>query len=409
MRMADRVAGELTRLAGVDPEGVWQGPGRVNLIGEHTDYNAGLALPFALDRRTTVALRRRTDRTWRCWSLGEDTGGQDTGGLDTGGQDTGGPETGGPGHRAEPEATTAELDDLGADRPSGWARYVLGVAWAFQELGAPVPGADLVVGSTVPIGSGLSSSAALTAAVAVAIDELTGSGLGPSGLVEVCHRAESGFVGAPTGTLDQRAVLLAEAGHALLLDFAAGSSEAVSLAGVGPLVVVDTGVRHDHATGEYGARRRDCEQAAARLGLASLREATLEQVEARLSGRLLARARHVVTEDDRVVTTVARLRAGLGIGDLLTDSHRSLRDDFEVSCPELDAVVDAALRAGADGARMTGGGFGGSAIVAGLAVEDAKAAATAALAPLGQAPAAVFEAVPSGPAGRVPGGWTAER
>ncbi len=401
MRMADRVAGELTRLAGVDPEGVWQGPGRVNLIGEHTDYNAGLALPFALDRRTTVALRRRTDRTWRCWSLGEDTGGQDTGGLDTGGQDTGGPETGGPGHRAEPEATTAELDDLGADRPSGWARYVLGVAWAFQELGAPVPGADLVVGSTVPIGSGLSSSAALTAAVAVAIDELTGSGLGPGRLVEVCHRAESGFVGAPTGTLDQRAVLLSRAGHALLIDFATGGTETVPLRGTGPLVVVDTGVRHDHATGEYGARRADCEAAAATLGLPDLRSADLASIDAHLSGRLAARARHVVTENARVVATVDRLRAGEGIGDLLDASHRSLRDDFEVSCPELDAVVDAARRAGAEGARMTGGGFGGSAIVLGLSVEVARVAATEALAPLGRVPAAVFAAVPSGPAGRV--------
>jgi len=370
-------ADELRRLAGVSAEGVWQGPGRVNLIGEHTDYNAGLALPFALDRRTVVALARRTDRRWRCWSLQQAADGTD------------------------PEPVVADLDDLGPDRPSGWARYVLGVAWALAAAGVEVPGVDLLVDSAVPLGSGLSSSAALTAAVAVALDELCGAGLGAQALVGICHDAESRFVGAPTGTLDQRAVLLSRAGHALLIDFATGGTETVPLQGVGPLVVIDTGVRHDHATGEYGARRADCEAAAAALGLPDLRGADIESVEEHLSGRLAARARHVVTENARVAAAVERLRAGKGIGDLLDASHRSLRDDFEVSCPELDAVVDATRLAGAEGARMTGGGFGGSVIALGLPVEVARVAASRALAALGQVPAAVFEAVPSGPAGRV--------
>ncbi len=367
----------LAALGGGTADGVWQGPGRVNLIGEHTDYNAGLALPFALDRRTTVAVRRRADRLWRCWSRQQAPGG---------------------GH---PEPVTAELDRLGADHPTGWARYVLGVAWALGRLGVDVPGADVLVDSTVPPGSGLSSSAALTTAMAVALDDLTASDLGAGRLVAVCHEAEAGFVGAPTGTLDQRAALLAVAGHALLVDFATEQTEAIPLGGIGPLVVADTGVRHDHSTGEYGARRRDCESAADALGLPDLRAADLASIDAALTGRRAARARHVVTENQRVARTVERLRAGQDIGDLLLESHCSLRDDFEVSCPELDAVVDASVRAGASGARMTGGGFGGSVIVSGLPEDEVRAAATEALAALDRVPGPVFEAVASGPAGRV--------
>lgn len=376
-RSAEALAGELCSLAGGAADGVWQGPGRVNLIGEHTDYNAGLALPFALDRRTTIAVRRRPDRRWRCWSHQQSSCGW------------------------PPAPAVAELDQLEAAATPGWARYVFGVAWAAARAGVEVPGADVLVDSTVPVGSGLSSSAALTAAVAVAVDDLAGGHLGAQQLVSVCHDAEAGFVGAPVGTLDQRAALLARPGHALFIDFASDTTETVPLAGVGPLVVVDTGVRHDHTTGHYGARRRDCEAAAAALGLHDLRAADLALVETRLSGRLAARARHVVTENERVGDAVARLRTGRGIGDLLSASHRSLRDDFEVSCPELDVVVEAVVRSGASGARMTGGGFGGCVIVAGLREAEVRVAASAALAKLGQAPAAVFEAVPSGPAARV--------
>ncbi len=371
------LADGLLRLTGTPAAGVWAGPGRVNLIGEHTDYNRGLALPFALDRRTSVAVGLRADRRWRCWSR-QQTPGE------------------GPDRPVE-----ADLDFLGPDRPTGWARYVLGVAWAFARAGVQVPGADILVDSTVPPGSGLSSSAALTAAVAVAVDDLTGAGLGRAGLVAICHDAEARFVGAPTGTLDQRAVLLAEAGHALLIDFATDEITPVALERSGPLVIVDTGVRHDHATGGYGDRRRECQAAAAALGLVDLREADPEMIRSCPDKTLAARARHVVSENRRVEETVDRLRTGAGIGDLLYASHCSLRDDFEVSCPELDAVVEAVLAAGAPGARMTGGGFGGSALVVGLPEGAVRAAASAALAPLGRIPAAVFEAVASGPAGRL--------
>ncbi len=371
------LADDLFRLTGAPAAGVWAGPGRVNLIGEHTDYNRGLALPFALDRRTSAAVALRADRRWRCWSRQQV-----------------------PGDRPS-EPVEADLDSLGPDRPPGWARYVLGVAWAFARAGVEIPGADILVDSTVPLGSGLSSSAALTAAVAVALDDLVGAGLGPARLIGICHDAESRFVGAPTGTLDQRAALLAEAGHGLLIDFATDETTPVPLDGIGPLVIVDTGVRHDHMTGGYGDRRHECEAAAAALGLADLRGADADMIRSRLTGPLAARARHVVSENLRVEETVARLRTGIGVGDLLYASHCSLRDDFEVSCPELDAVVESVLAAGAPGARMTGGGFGGSALVVGLPEGVVRAAASAALAPLGRTPAAVFEAVASGPAGRV--------
>ena len=371
------LADRLRLLSGSPAAGVWAGPGRVNLIGEHTDYNRGLALPFALDRRTCVAVAPRRNRRWRCWSRQQENG-----------DDLSPPEE-------------SDLDDLGPGRPAGWARYVMGVAWALSRLGVDVPGADLLVDSSVPLGSGLSSSAALTAAVAVALDDLAGAGLSRRELVGVCHDAEAGFVGAPTGTLDQRAVLLGEVGHALLIDFATEHTELVSLEGTGPFVIVDTGVRHDHATGGYGDRRRECEAAAAALGLPDLRSADLGMIRSALSGTLAARARHVVSENLRVQQTVARLRAGAGVGELLYGSHCSLRDDFDVSCPELDAVVDAALDAGAAGARMTGGGFGGSALVVGLPEPAVRAAACAALGHLGRAPAEVFEARPSGPAGRL--------
>jgi galactokinase len=348
----------------------------VNLIGEHTDYNGGLALPFALDRRTSVAVGPRDDRIWRCWS------------------------TRAPATANGQAPQVCDLRELDGDHPSGWSRYVVGVAWAFLRRGVDVPGADIFIDSDVPVGSGLSSSAALTTAVAVALRDLTGAELSPEMLVELCHEAEADFVGAPTGTLDQRAALLSRPGHGLLIDFSTDETTPIPLDNAGPFVVVDTGVRHDHATGGYGERRRECEEAAAQLGLAYLSQASLDTVEDRLDGRLRSRARHVVTENARVVEAARRLARGEGIGDLLLASHASLRDDFEVSCPELDIVVDAVVESGAAGARMIGGGFGGSVIVAGLEPDLVHQAAVRGLARLGRTPATVFEAIPSAPAGR---------
>jgi galactokinase len=363
-------------LAGGVPEGTWQSPGRINLIGEHTDYNGGLALPFALDRKIAVAARRRPERRWRCWSSRQ-------------------------GGRGAVTPVEVELDRLGPEHPRGWARYVAGVAWALEGMGVELPGLDVVIDSRLPVGSGLSSSAALAAAVAVAANDLADAQLSALELVGICHAAESVFVGSPTGTLDQRAVLLGAAGAGSLIDFTSGSCEPVPLGATLPLIVVDTGVRHDHSSGDYAKRRQECEQAARLLGVAALRQASLAEVESRLSGTLAARARHVLGEDARVLEAARRLRAGRAIGDLLDASHDSLRDDFAVSCPELDSVVDACREAGAAGARLTGGGFGGAVIVAGLGLGEARAAAEVALAPFGRDPASVWEATPAAPAGRM--------
>jgi len=321
---------------GVDPNAVGRAPGRVNLIGEHTDYNAGLCLPIALPASAWAAVAPTGDDRLSVVS-------------------------------AQVGRWDGTLDDLVPGRVDGGAGYVAGALWALREAGVKVPGLQVYVDSDVPIGSGLSSSAALICAVATAVAD----GVDPADLVEPCIRAESEGVGAPTGGLDQTVSLLAEAGHALLLDFAASSRRQVpwqpESAGLG-MLVVDTRVRHSHSDGGYGNRRAECEAAAAALGVATLREA--DDVEGLTDPVLRQRARHVVTEIARVRRVVAALGDSdwRAVGRAFTESHVSLRDDFEVSCPELDAVVDTALAAGALGARMTGGGFGGSAIV--LAAAD---------------------------------------
>jgi galactokinase len=324
-----------------EPDGSWAGPGRVNLIGEHVDYADGLCLPFAIAQRTVVKVAKRTDDRLRLRSRSEQ------GGFD------------------------GSLADVGPGRPDGWAGYVAGVLWALRAAGHPIGGIDLLVTDTVPVGSGLSSSAALECAAALAVDDLFGLGLGGSTegrkeLAAACRRAENDIVGAQTGGMDQAASLLGTAGHALLLDTHDESTRQVPFdpAEVGlTLLIIDTKVRHSHADGQYGARRASVEKAAATLGRASLRDATVEDLAA-LDADLLPRARHVVTEIDRVRRTVALLDDGrlAEIGPLLDASHASLAGDYEVSCPELDLACTTARAAGALGARMTGGGFGGSAI-----------------------------------------------
>jgi galactokinase len=340
------------------PEGVWAAPGRVNVIGEHTDYNGGFVLPIALAHTTRAAVARRDDGRLAFASR------QGDGGI-----------------------VQLDLAELAPGRPDGWAGYPAGVVLGLRDR---LPGGiSVLVDSDVPVGAGLSSSAALTCSVALALRDLVAPELGAADLVELARRAENDFVGAPTGILDQSASVLCTAGHALFLDTRNRTSEQVplDLAGAGlALLVVDSGVTHEHAGGGYGDRRRECEEAARRLGVDFLRE--VEDVD-RLAGLadgteegevLLRRARHVVTEDARVLEVVAHLRGDADprrIGPMLTAGHESLRDDFEISVPLLDAIVETAVEAGAHGARMVGGGFGGSAIA--LVEADAVDTVTAAV------------------------------
>lgn len=317
----------------------WDVPGRVNLIGEHLDYNGGPVLPMAIDRSVTVKVRARVDGTVNVWSDA-------------------------PGATKASFATTVQPGDV-----DGWAAYAAGVVWAFVEAGHRVDGADVVLESRLPAGAGLSSSAALTCGIAAALDELAGAGLGRTDLALLAQRSENDFVGAPTGIMDQLAVLHGQDGHAVLIDTAATPPTTATVPVTWEsdgltLLVVATGVHHALADGEYAARRDECERAAAELGLPWLAQAGLDATVRLTDETLKARTRHVLTETARVrgaVNAISR-RAWPQLGTILTASHASLRDDFQVSCPELDVAVEAALEAGALGARMTGGGFGGSAI-----------------------------------------------
>jgi galactokinase len=315
---------------GSEAELVARAPGRVNLIGEHTDYNDGLCLPLPLGHATYAAAVRRTDSRVRAIStLAPD------------------------GFDGEPEDAT------------GWAAYAAGVVWALREEGVDAPGVDLAITSTVPPGAGLASSAALGCAVARAVTALVG-GVSPDVLVRAAMRAERDLAGAPTGGMDQTLAIYGHSGEALLLDFADGSRTHVPWAPPGlTLLVIDTQVRHALVDGQYADRRASCRTAAGALHARTLREVSEDDL-AGVSGdpAWLPRARHVVTENLRVEEFVRAVAGGewAEAGALLTSSHESLRDDYEVSCPQLDTAVKAAGQAGALGARMTGGGFGGSAI-----------------------------------------------
>lgn len=329
---------------GREPEGCFVAPGRVNLIGEHVDYNQGRCLPIALPHGTYVAAAPRDDDTVTLTSLQQDRPWQ------------------------------GRLGRLGPGEVTGWAAYAAGVAWALRAEGIRVPGFDLLVDSRVPIGAGLSSSAALECAVALALSALADVEVDAAlrrRLVDVCVRAETEVAGAPTGGMDQAVSLLAREGHALLLDCRDGSTGQVRWApeDVGlALLVVDTGVSHWLTESGYGDRRAECAEAARLLGVRSLRECHpspgVDVPDRVQEGTLRRRTRHVLTEMARVDQAVFYIEQGdwVGLGTTLAASHASLRDDFEVSCPELDSAVEAATAAGALGARMTGGGFGGSAI-----------------------------------------------
>lgn len=326
---------------GSAPDGVWQAPGRVNLIGEHTDYNEGFVLPFAIDKTAKVAVRIRDDSRIRLLSTFGEQG-----------------------------LVEADITTLAPGSAKGWTKYPLGVAWALQQRGIHIPGFDLLMDSDVPLGAGLSSSHAIECAVISALNNLTGAGLGAEDMVLATQRAENDFVGAPTGIMDQSASLRGSSGHAVFLDCRDQSVQLVPFdaqeAGL-VLLVIDTKVSHSHADGGYASRRASCELGAQVLGVTALRDVgigDLEEASGLLDSTTFRRVRHIVTENDRVLQTVERLTTDgpAHIGLLLDASHVSMRDDFEISCPELDLAVETSRAHGAIGARMTGGGFGGSAI-----------------------------------------------
>lgn len=359
------------RTFGRAPDGVWSAPGRVNLIGEHTDYNEGYVLPFAIQQRTAVAAGLAQGHALVASST------------------------------FSKEPARSEITEISPGKVAGWGAYVLGVAWALTRSSTTAPaalartpaaplatgpsslgrrsqpeptvlpaGVDIFIDSDVPIGAGLSSSAALECAVACALDELWCLGKEPTALALAGQLAENEVVGAPTGIMDQFASMLGEQGAAVFLDCRNQSAELVPLdlepAGL-DLVVIDTCEHHAHATGGYAARRASCERAAKLAGVGALRDLGTDDLErlARLADEeTYRRARHVITENARVLLAVEALRRGgpKGVGPLLSESHRSMRDDFQITTPALDLAVETSLRAGALGARMTGGGFGGAAI-----------------------------------------------
>ena len=327
-----------------EPLGVFSAPGRVNLIGEHTDYTGGLVLPFAIDARAWMAAARNDDSVVRLVSAQR------------------------PG-----SVVSVALDQLRPDSPAGasWAGYVFGAVWALREAGHQVSGFDLALDSQVPTGAGLSSSAAVECVTTLAVSSLSGLTLPPLEIARLSQQAENAFVGVPCGPMDQMASAASQAGSVLLFDTRAGTVENIPFHPAADglaVLVIDTRVAHSLADGEYAQRRASCEQAAAILEVRSLREVSIDDLPAALvtlgDDVLVRRVRHVVTENDRVTQTVELLREAqlAKIGDLLVASHRSLQYDYDVSCPELDQAVDSALAAGAVGARMTGGGFGGSVI-----------------------------------------------
>ncbi|MFF7554414.1 galactokinase [Streptomyces olivaceus] len=382
--VAETVGERFRELYGAEPEGVWAAPGRVNLIGEHTDYNDGFVMPFALPHTAVAAVSRRDDGILRL-------------------------------HSADIAAGPVELRvaDLAPGADKAWTAYPSGVVWALREAGHELTGADVHLASTVPSGAGLSSSAALEVVVALALNDLYSLGLRGWQLARLCQRAENVYVGAPVGIMDQTASACCEAGHALFLDTRDLSQRQIpfDLAAEGMrLLVVDTRVKHSHSEGEYGKRRAGCEKGAALLGVDALRDVPYADLDAALERlgdeeEIRSLVRHIVTENERVERVVSLLESGdtRAIGPVLVEGHASLRDDFRISCPELDLVVDTALAAGALGARMTGGGFGGSAIVLVEAadVEPVTRTVRDAFAAAGFKTPRTFEAVPSAGARRV--------
>ena len=355
----------------------WVAPGRLNLIGEHTDYNDGFVLPLALPYATTATVRARSDGLVSMHSV----------------------------QRGDHEVRVA---DLGPGAEESWSSYVAGVVWALGEAGHEVGGGfDVSVDGQVPVGAGLSSSAALECSVAAALDDLLGLGITPPDLALLAQRVENDYVGIPSGMMDQMAAMLCTEANALFLDCRTLEAQQVPLdpAAAGLVVLgMDSRAPHQLTDGAYGDRRRDCEAAAATLGVPALRDATEDDL-GRLDGVQLKRARHVVTEDARVLATVEALRAGRieDVGPLLSASHASMRDDFEITVPRVDLLAATAEQAGALGARMTGGGFGGCvlALVPADREDAVREAVSAAYAEAGFGEPGFFPATPSAGARRI--------
>ncbi|MBK1788350.1 galactokinase [Prauserella cavernicola] len=387
MTSADAAAGAFRTVHGSEPRGVWSAPGRVNLIGEHTDYNDGFVLPFALPHRLAAAASPRDDKVLTLATLGSDGRIQ--------------------------EAEASRIPDLRPGEPDGWAAYPAGVAWVLREHGID-GGADIVIAGDVPTGAGLSSSAAIECAAALALLGLAGHDEPDQArraeIAKWAQRAENEFVGVPTGVLDQTASMCCVEGHVLFLDVRSGEIEQVPFDAEGAglrVLVIDTRVKHAHGESGYGERRRGTERATELLGVAALRDvdgAGLQAALDTLPEDLAPLVRHIVTENDRVLEATRLLRAGrmAEIGPVLDASHVSMRDDYRISCPELDLAVDVAREAGALGARMTGGGFGGSAIAL-VRESDQQAVEDAVNAAFEQADyrkPRLFTAVPSAGAGQ---------
>jgi galactokinase len=324
---------------GREPDGVWFAPGRVNLMGG-PDYTEGFVLPFALGAGVTATAARRKDRRIALTS------------------------------RQQPSKNVLlDIDALEPGSVPGWAAYPAGVAWALRQAGHLAKGADIAIDADLPVGASLSSSAALECATALALTELHQVPVPRPELAALARRAENDFAGIPSGIMDQIAALLSRAGHALLLDCRTGTGTPIRLdpAAVGlALLVIDTRIGHAVGDGRYAERRRACERAASALHVRSLRDVTDAGQLARLNGdpSLQRLAGHVLDEQRRVLQAADLLQAGhqASLGPLLTASHHSLRDRFRFSWPQADEAVAAAIEAGAKGARMTGGGFGGSVI-----------------------------------------------
>ena len=376
---ADALVEAFRDRTGRQPAGVWAAPGRVNLIGEHTDYNDGYVMPFALAQRVLIAAAPRDDGTWSVTSLNNDS---------------------------TKIFFAAELEPGMA----GWQAYVAGVVWAVQEAGHRVSGADLILTSDVPEGAGLSSSAALECAVLTALADLNDLDIVGIERAKLARRSENVFVGAPTGLMDQAASTLCTAGHALFFDCRTYAAEQVlfdtTSAGL-EILVLDTKTPHALVDSEYAARRASCEDAARLLGVTALRDVTdLDAALDRLPDPVIKRrVRHVVTENARVLQAVKVLRAGriADLAPLLDASHESMRDDFEITVPQVDMAVETARASGALGARMTGGGFGGC-IIALVGTGEASRVAEqigVAFDRAGYGPPEHFVARPSAGAGRI--------